>query len=78
MGYARAAGALPQLTHYPTWDELRASWQASLQALAEGFAAGDARVDPKRGLATCRQCDLQPLCRVHEKLSALGEEEGEP
>lgn len=78
MGYSRAAGALPQLTHYPTWDELRASWQASLQALAAGFAAGDARVDPKRGLATCRQCDLQPLCRVHEKLSALGEEEGEP
>ena len=77
MGYSREKGALPQLTPYPTWDELLASWKRNLAGLAAGYAAGDAQVDPKRGLATCRNCDLQPLCRVHEKLSALGEEEGE-
>jgi probable DNA repair protein len=77
MGYARAKDALPQLTHYPTWSELLAAWKGSLEKLARGYAAGDARVDPKKGLTTCRNCDLQPLCRVHERLSALGEEEGE-
>jgi hypothetical protein len=34
-------------------------------------------VSPKRGLQTCRHCDLQTLCRVHERLSALEEEEAE-
>ena len=78
MGYARDKEALPQLTHYPTWTELLQAWKASLARLADDFAAGDARVDPKRGLATCRNCDLQTLCRVHERLDALGaDEEGE-
>ena len=77
MGYARAKEALPKLTHYPTWDGLLAGWKDSLEKLAGGYAGGDARVDPKKGLATCRNCDLQPLCRVHERFSALEEEEGE-
>ena len=45
-----------------------------------GFASGEAQVDPKyaKNLKTCANCDLQPLCRVHEKLGAIGdEEEGE-
>ena len=45
-----------------------------------GYAvgAGDARVDPKRALQTCRQCDLQPLCRVHERLDARIDTDGCP
>ena len=35
------------------------------------FAAGDATVDPKALLSTCRWCDLKPLCRVHERLTPL-------
>ena len=35
-----------------------------LAALAEGFAAGEATVDPKPG--ACRHCDLAALCRVGE------------
>jgi len=38
-------------------------------------ATGDARVDPKDLLNTCRYCDLQPLCRVYERVNALGEAE---
>jgi len=76
MGYARAKDALPKLTHYPTWDELLGQWKASLEGLAQGFGAGEAAVDPKNGLKTCERCDLHPLCRVHEKLGALDEEEG--
>ena len=33
-------------------------------------------MDPKERLVkTCRYCDLHTLCRVHERLSALDEEE---
>lgn len=57
------------------WDGLKASWRAALETLARGFAGGDARVDPKKSLATCRHCDLAPLCRVHEKLALVDDEE---
>ena len=58
------------------WGSLINGWKQSLEALGAGFASGDARVDPKNGLATCRYCDLHTLCRVHERMSAL-EDEGE-
>ena len=41
------------------------------------FAAGVADVDPKRDLKTCKYCDLRPLCRVHERLAAIEDEDGE-
>ena len=41
------------------------------------FASGDARVDPKKLLQTCRYCDLQTLCRVYERVNALTDEEGD-
>jgi hypothetical protein len=48
------------------------------EALGAAFAAGEARVDPKRELTTCRYCSLQTLCRVYEKVNVLSEtEEGE-
>ncbi|HYC36711.1 MAG TPA: PD-(D/E)XK nuclease family protein [Usitatibacter sp.] len=56
-----------------TWEELMAQWRIEVDRLGEGFANGDARVDPKQLLATCRWCDLKPLCRVHERLSPLDE-----
>jgi probable DNA repair protein len=74
MGFARAKDAIPKLKPAENWDTLLAGWQAELESLGAGFASGEARVDPKELLATCRYCDLQPLCRVHERLSALGDE----
>ena len=35
------------------------------------YNAGEAAVDPKNPRTTCRNCDLQPLCRIHERLGAL-------
>jgi len=55
---------------------LVAGWKRELDALGAGFASGEARVDPKKHLETCRYCDLKPLCRVYERVNAL-EEEGE-
>jgi RecB family exonuclease len=78
MGFSRKKDQVPGVKQALDWKSLLSQWKASLETLAQGFAAGDARVDPKRGLDTCANCDLQPLCRVHERLSALeGGEEGE-
>jgi probable DNA repair protein len=76
MGFGRAKDLVAQAKD---WDALINGWKKELEALGAAFAAGEARVDPKDGLATCRYCDLQPLCRVHERIGALGalEEEGE-
>ncbi len=55
---------------------LLATWRRELDLLGREFADGVARVDPKRGLKTCRHCDLHPLCRVHERIAALEDEDG--
>jgi ATP-dependent helicase/nuclease subunit B len=77
-GFSADGGVMPQVKASPDWDALRAGWHERLEALAGAFMRGRAAVDPKRGLQTCRNCDLQTLCRVHELL-APGEEaeEGE-
>ena len=41
---------------------LKARWAQVLAALAEQFADGDARVDPKP--QACRYCAARALCRV--------------
>ena len=76
MGFGRTKDLVAQAKD---WKALLEDWKKELEALGAGFAAGEARVDPKDGLATCRYCDLQPLCRVHERIGALGaqDEEGE-
>ncbi len=72
-GYGRDKGLVEKAKD---WDGLLKGWRTELESLARGFAAGDAPVDPKQLTQTCRLCDLQPLCRVHEKL-ALGDDDEE-
>jgi ATP-dependent helicase/nuclease subunit B len=48
------------------FDNMLADWQAALTALGEGYAAGDARVAPKKRSHTCRHCHLTALCRIGE------------
>jgi RecB family exonuclease len=74
MGFSRAKDAMPKVKYFENWASLLDGWKSELEALGSAFAAGDARVDPKKLLSTCRYCDLQPLCRVYERLSALGDE----
>jgi probable DNA repair protein len=81
-GYGREKGLLPKVEQAKDWNGLVRSWKNEIEALGAGFASGEARVDPKKLLQTCRKCDLQTLCRVSEKLDglSLGEaavEEGE-
>jgi ATP-dependent helicase/nuclease subunit B len=74
IGWARAGDLVPNVKPYPDWPALLAQWKKDAEALGAAFAAGDARVDPKDALKTCRLCELQTLCRVYEKLNVLGEE----
>ena len=75
IGVSREANTLPNVKPARDWDGLFALWRTEVEALAGAFAAGDARVDPKNELATCRLCELQTLCRVYEKLNVLQAEE---
>jgi len=60
---------------YRGWDELVAGWRRELESLGAAFAAGDARVDPKRGPLTCETCDQHTFCRIAEK-AAFGVRKG--
>ena len=53
-------------TEVTNWTEILNYWQTSLLQLAESFYQGQAQVHPIDEEA-CRQCDLQALCRIHEK-----------
>lgn len=59
------------------WPALKSEWRQTLRTLAEAFVRGDARVDPKLPHATCRYCDVMPLCRVFEQ-GADGDDEEKP
>jgi probable DNA repair protein len=74
VGYARDADVLPKAQVPKNWPGLIATWRGTIEALGAGFAAGDARVDPKKLVHTCRYCELQPLCRVYERINVLDEE----
>src|SRR5688572_22171640 len=71
-------GTVPRNRQVESWEAMVASWRAETAKLGREFVSGDARVDPKGKLATCERCDLQPLCRVHERVGTLdeGDEEG--
>ena len=75
MGFSDREDLVPGVKAAKDWGALLEGWKKELEALGQGFAAGDARVDPKELLNTCRYCDLQPLCRVYERVNALGEGE---
>ncbi len=71
MGFSRAANLLPQVNAAQSWPALLDAWKKAADALGKSFASGEAPVDPKEGLKTCRLCELQTLCRVYEKTNAL-------
>ena len=77
IGIARDGEVLPKVKAFDSWPGWPALWQKNIDALGREFATGVADVDPKRGLKTCKYCDLRPLCRVHERLAAIEDEDGE-
>ena len=78
-GIARKDGLIPGVgvltkqqasKRYRSWDELISGWRRELEALGREFASGEARVDPKDPLATCRYCEVKPFCRIYERYGA--------
>src|SRR5712691_4885039 len=72
-GFSKEKNILPKVELYRDWRGLLDQWRKETRDLGAAFAAGDARVDPKYALKTCRLCDLQPLCRVYENINSLNE-----
>ncbi len=56
------------------WEEMLTTWYHNLNALAEQFVQGDAKVDPLNAL-TCARCDLHSFCRIHEKQEMADQQE---
>ena len=78
MGFTREKNAMPEVRRAENWTTLLQGWREEAETLGGAFAAGAARVDPKRELTTCRYCAMHALCRVYEKVNVLAEtEEGE-
>lgn len=84
-GYVRDAKTVPGITAFHTlkrppdectdWQSLLRHWREVLTRLAEDFAAGEARVDPKDRNRTCRYCHLAAVCRIDETVPAGGDED---
>lgn len=61
---------------HSSWEELVAAWRTNLFRIAENFSDGNAQVAPNKYPQTCRNCNIKPLCRIHERFnSALVEQE---
>jgi len=75
MGYSRDDKALPRVQKAKAWQPLLRDWKNEAESLGKSFAGGEAGVDPKKDLMTCRYCGLETLCRVYEKINVLAEEE---
>jgi ATP-dependent helicase/nuclease subunit B len=76
---AAAWPGLTQLTsmgHFADWAALERWWGGSLGGLAGEIAAGYAAVTPRVKPSPCRDCGLQPLCRI-ESVRLAGPEEGD-
>ncbi len=85
IGVARESALLPkvdgiekhkkaQALALSSWEELLEHWRQQLEAVAEDFVAGVARVDPIDYKHACQYCDLTGLCRVAEAEVSGGEE----
>jgi probable DNA repair protein len=79
MGYSRLPNLIPKVDVNPApWPKLVEEWKRDAEALGGSFAKGDACVDPKEDLKTCRLCDLQTLCRVYEKFFGFSDDDPKP
>src|SRR5713101_327689 len=78
VGLSRDEKALPKVPKAKEgWQPMLRDWKKEADRLGQSFAGGEAGVDPKKDLMTCRYCGLETLCRVYEKINVLAEEEFE-
>lgn len=71
----RVPGSSGLLKPYGTWAELLGAWRRRLEALADEYATGEARLAPNPRKA-CEYCHLGALCRIAETTAERADEEG--
>jgi ATP-dependent helicase/nuclease subunit B len=54
---------------------LQETWSESIKKLAREFLRGRADVDPRDYPKTCKNCDLHAVCRIHENLLVLDDDD---
>ena len=66
----RDSDLLPGVKADPEWKQRVVSWRTDLTSIAVSFSEGDAWVNPKKHLYTCRNCDVKPFCRIYERIES--------
>jgi probable DNA repair protein len=64
-GFAANDRLLPGVKVIALADQVT-EWRRILEPIARAFRDGIAAADPKNGSATCNECKLTSLCRIHE------------
>ena len=62
-----------ELLEGPTWNNLLDFWKRQINGLASEFLEGRISIDPAQKQNTCRNCDLNPVCRIWERDDGIGE-----
>jgi ATP-dependent helicase/DNAse subunit B len=62
------------LVKTPYTAEMLFAWRDEIERLAADFVAGRAIPDPRDFPNTCKQCGLQPICRVYEREDLLSDD----
>ena len=65
------------LVKYPLDLDQLIAWRHKVEQLAREFLSGRADVDPLDAVKTCKNCDLQTLCRINERRGVIDDEEAE-
>jgi len=72
VGFNKPAKILDLLKE-PTWKNLLDFWKKQVNILATEFLTGCIKIDPAHKQNTCRNCDINPVCRVWEREDVVGE-----
>jgi hypothetical protein len=59
------------------WPAVEIRWHSALGQLTDEIAAGHAAVAPRDPNITCRNCGLQPLCRIGAWLADVGRDDAD-
>ena len=57
----------------PTWKNLLGFWKKQINILSTEFLNGRITIDPAHKQNTCRNCDIDPVCRIWEREDGIGE-----
>ncbi|VAX07377.1 hypothetical protein MNBD_GAMMA25-2656 [hydrothermal vent metagenome] len=58
---------MKQTREMSSWSAVLDNWKNTVENLALDFKAGKAEVDPLKEGNSCRYCELNTLCRIHEQ-----------